>query len=196
MWDSEGRFSVRNSIDDIRAAIRYLEGQPIRPIAVAGYSYSGHGALTVSAEEPEVSCLVSIDAADLAIRGRELAEDEEFLISYRNYGVTQIGPDRPFHTIDIDAFIEEHIDLPESDALIHLSEHLVSKRLLLISSDLEEYSPNRIPHYAPLAEALEMAGPVSLRKEFVDANHDFTGKHAQVRNIVTEWLNEDCRVAE
>lgn len=195
MWESEGSFSIRNSIEDIRTAIAYVKGLPTRPLAIAGYSFSGYGALVVSAEDAEIDCTISIDAADHVVRGRRFAEDEAYLNSFRDYSVAFIGPGLPFPELDIDALFEEHMALPESAELKHLADELASRRMLLLSSNLETHSAGRVRYYAPLLAGLEAAGAPQLTTRMIDADHDFTGKHEEVREIVTEWLNAECTVS-
>lgn len=148
--------------------------------------------MVVSADDEEIDCTISVDAADHVVRGRQFAEDEAYLKSFREYSVAFIGPGLPFPELDIDALFEEHMALPESAELKHLADELAARRMLLLSSNLETHSAVRVRYYAPLLARLEAAGAPQLTTRMIDADHDFTGKHEEVREIVTEWLNSEC----
>jgi dipeptidyl aminopeptidase/acylaminoacyl peptidase len=175
-WGSDGEYDLRTIPRDVRAAVDHLHGGwypsvDSARLAVAGHSLGGWAAILAAAADPRLRAVavyataVDLGAIDLAASQidhemtRFLTTTPEDFIRQRNEVIAQLDP----------------FDAVRS----------ISPRPLLIVHGTDD-------RWIPAAHARRLhahAGQPSRYVEVDGANHDFAWHRAQLRDLVTGWLD-------
>lgn len=190
-WESEGQLDMDNLVEDALAAADYLRARQMRPIAIVGHSLGGYVSLMAGARDPDLACVVSLAGPDHGVLGRQLAANADMRKFFHDALASAAGPDQPVHTIDVEVLIADIVDRATEFDLRMQAGRLAPKRLLLVAANQDQAVP-RAEHHDPLVETLNRAGADNLVSETLEADHNFTGLHADVRALVTDWLNSRC----
>ena len=187
--NSGGEYSLMGQLDDVKAALAFVQAQAKRfqadptRLAVVGHSLGGFGALITSVERSDVDCTVGLATGNWA-RPAE-----------------QPRPNRPSRPSDDEpraalggftmrALIEEmNANRARLDAAAQM-DALKGRPLLLVQAQQDRVGGG----IEPIFEAAQAAGVAPLDLVQIDADHDFSldGNRAELATVVVSWLTEHC----
>jgi pimeloyl-ACP methyl ester carboxylesterase len=200
-WGSGGEFSFIHVIEDVAAVVAaisaptFAAAHRIDPehIALVGHSMGGFAALIAGAELTPVDCVVSMAGANLGGLTRMLADSPDQAAAFAASLDAWSGPIKGLSGNDLIEQISINVDRFDTIARVDV---LAQKDLLLIAGGRDIVTP-AIVHHAPLVEALEVAGAVSLETTIFDqADHSFSGQRIALAIRVTDWLETVCANAD
>lgn len=193
-WGSAGDYSLPGVLDDIVAALKFLQEKSADPefridperISLAGHSLGGFGALATGIEHRDMICTVAMAPADLgASLGPLLASKPDLsapqytaaMPGLKNYGygslIADTAKDLPRYTLNarMAAFKD--------------------RALLIVSADQDEAVPLEIN--LALAEAARAAGASPFEHLVLDADHSFSWNRVEFTRLIVRWMSEHCR---
>ena len=196
-WGSGGEFSFVHVIEDVAAVVAaisaptFAAAHRIDPehIALVGHSMGGFAALITGAELTRVDCVVSMAGANLGGLVRILADSPDQAATFAASLDAWSGPIKGLSGKDLIEQISVNVDRFDTIARVDV---LAQKNLLLIAGGRDIVTP-AAAHHAPLVEALEAAGAVSLETTIFDqADHSFSGQRIALAIRVADWLETVC----
>jgi len=193
-WESEGLFTISNSLEDVVSAIRYVTSSvgirefDVDPsnITVIGHSYGGSIALLGSLNYPAVRRVACTFGANPSEVGRMMQESDEFkrevLIGF-DQDISDSGIRSPKAE---ELFAEVFADMDKYDLVRH-AEALSTKDILLIGGWRDQWCPIE-HHILPLYRALLKHGAKQVQIEMFDVGHSFADIKSQVADRIVSWL--------
>lgn len=193
-WGSAGDYSLAGVMDDIVAALRFLQEKSADPqfridadrISLAGHSLGGFGALLTGIEHRDMICTVAMAPADLgASIGPLLASNPDLstpqytapMPGLKDYGygslIADTAKDLPRYTLNtrMAAFRE--------------------RALLIVSADQDEAVPLAVN--VALATAARAAGAAPFDHLVLDADHSFSWNRIEFTDRILGWMSQHCR---
>jgi uncharacterized protein len=178
-WGSAGRYDLRTIPRDVTAAVGYLAGCPqvygVDPgrIAVVGHSLGGWAAIVTAAAEPRLRA-VAVYGAPARLGGALALSPAQVELEFTRFLTTTPGE-----------FAAQRDEVAgRMSALDAVT--AISPRPLLIVHGTED-------RWVPVAQARELrarAGPPCRYVEVDGANHAFAWHRAQLRVLISDWLDE------
>jgi hypothetical protein len=190
-WGSEGLYTVRNSLEDVAAALCYVKSSfvvqefnadPSR-ITIIGYSMGGSMALLGSLNDTAVSRVVYLAGGNLGELGRASDEFMRGIEKYVDQGISDSGFRAPKAR---EFFAEVLADVDKYDLVKH-AQALSCKDILIIGgwrdqeADIEH-------HILPIYRALQRHGAKQVQIEIFDADHSFANVRSQLADRIVCWL--------
>jgi GNAT superfamily N-acetyltransferase/alpha/beta superfamily hydrolase len=168
-WGSEGDYSLPGIVDDVRAAVDFLENDPgadMRCLAGVGLSLGGWAVIAAAADDQRLRAIVSMNP--LVDPQTQPLDDETFagFASMLN-GIT---PD------------EVRAQWQALTPAYHLAPRLAGRPVLLFTGDLDELFPPY--HIQPLAGSM----PFAEWSRLAGASHMFTDHRREMVKTVVDWL--------
>ena len=195
-WGSEGLYTVRNSLEDVASALRYVKSSfavrefnidPSNP-TVIGYSFGGGMALLGSLNDPAVRRVVYIAGGDLSEVGRMMQQSDDFRRAVLKM-VDQWISDSSFRGSKAEElFAEVFADMDKYD-LVKQAEALSYKDILIIGGWRDQENPIE-HHIMPLFRALQRHGAKEVQIEIFDTDHSFTNVRSQMADRIVSWLRK------
>lgn len=195
-YRSTGKYSLKNSQEDIQAAFNYLREPTtvstyridLDKLVLGGWSYGGGMALIYAANHPKVSTVFSIAGTDHGEFAREYRRNEQFSDMVDAIFEEIKKPHGPVNFSGKTAIREELIRNPDPYDLLSQVDKLVDRRLLLIGGWDD---PHVIfeHHTLPCYRALKELGAGHIRLEAIQDNHAFENSREQLATTITGWIN-------
>lgn len=191
---SEGEFSLENTLMDIEAAYAYLHQTDILEkyhvdttgIVLGGYSYGGGMSLTYAARHPEIVRVFSIAGTDHGefareyVRNREMARqiDTMFARARRPHGPVSFSDKEPLRKLaENPAPFDLRVNTPQ----------LVTRDILLIGG-WDDFSVTIDNHLLPLYRALKKAGATKIRFVTLQTDHSFRNVREELASELVRWI--------
>jgi pimeloyl-ACP methyl ester carboxylesterase len=193
-WGSEGRYSLANMLDDVKAAAAFAgtpefgrvgRNDPER-IALVGHSMGGFAALTVGSESAAVDCIVSIAGANVARLAPPDAPSAE-IVAERLDPLT-----RPLAGASGASIVSELTANAVRFDTTRRADALATKPVLLVAGAHDAVVAPAV-HHAPLVAALREAGATQLTERILEADHAFSPRRIALATTVADWLAAECR---
>jgi len=196
-WRSEGLYTLRNSLRDVRSAIEYLKSPSmverfsidVTNIAIAGYSFGGGMALLGSLYDSSVRKVVDVAGMDLCELARQVKKDDrvrEALEKTLEEGMSTTGMIRSH---GVKGGIEELLETMDEYDLVKHAEELAEKNLLLIAG----WQDNQVTLEAnilPLYRALQKCGAKNVEIEVFNSHHQFTNVRDALASRIISWIKK------
>jgi len=193
-WGSEGQLTIKNSLEDVVSAIRYVKSSfavqqfNVDPsnVTIIGYSFGGGMALLGSLNDPTLRRLVYIAGGNISEVGRMMKQSDEFrqaILKAVNQGIIDCG----FCSSSAEElFAEVFADMDKYDLVKH-AEALSSKDILIIGGWRDQ--ENALEHHTlPLYRALQRHGAKQVQIKIFDTDHSFTNVRSQLADRIASWL--------
>lgn len=191
---SEGLFSLRNTLQDIQAALALLQRDDALPqfsfdagrLVLGGVSFGGGMALAYAAGHPEIRRIFTLAGDDYGAFSREYERNPDFAA-----GIDAVF-DHLWATSDRVRLasrqpMQELLQDPQPYDLRLNAPALVERDILLIGGwdDSNVRIENRI---LPLYRALKEAGSVSVRIVAFQDDHSFEKSYEEVLELIVGWM--------
>ena len=191
---SEGTYSLQNTLKDIQAAIDYLHQEEIickfqidiSRLILGGYSYGGGMALTFAANHPEIKYLVSIAGTDHGEFTREYIQNPTFAQMVDTMFEELRFPAGPVHFEERE-LMKELIQNQDTYDLRLSATALADRDILLIGG----WEDSNLPiehHILPLYRALVTAGAQKVSILAFQDSHAFEGCRDELARTVVRWV--------
>lgn len=177
-WGSQGLYQLATILDDVRAAVDFLDSGRIpeidrRQLFLIGHSLGGWAAVLAGVQDPRVQgvCVYGAvtDLEDLAFSRSTISEE---FIPWLN-GVSP------------HAFASEWADLAQTLSPVNSVSKLSPKPLLVIHSRVDESVP-----YSQSERLFANALEPKQMLPHSDANHSFTWHRSWLQKVILNWLEE------
>jgi dipeptidyl aminopeptidase/acylaminoacyl peptidase len=185
---------LRGTLEDIRAAIEYLD-QPevIRRyhidtdrLVLGGYSYGGGMALAYAAQHPKVQRVFTIAATDHGEFARECQRNPAFAQTIGALFKELESPNGPVRFV-AEAALEELVRDPEPYDLRSHATDLANRDLLLIGG-WDDSNVTIEHHVLPFYRALKGARAQSVQIAAFQDDHAFERSRERLAEAVVRWV--------
>lgn len=193
-YQSEGGYSLRNTMKDIAAGMTYLEQDDVvdgfgidrERLILGGYSYGGGMALAYAASHPEIERIVSIAGTDHGEFTREYLRNPAFAEMIDAEFEALKFPDGPVRFAGKDA-VAELKQNPEPYDLRQNAASLAGRDILLIGGWDDPYVTIE-DHVLPVYRALMACSAPGVRIRALQDGHSFETSREELAHIVTAWV--------
>jgi len=195
-WSSEGKFSFESSMEDIGAAIKYLNKKEnieifkidTSNIIVAGYSFGGAMVLTAAIYNPEIKRIISIAGGDESVFGRKRLTDENYNIWFEQFLLESEYPDGPVKC-DTKSYTKIWLsNLDKYDQLKH-TESLKDRDILFLGG-WKDKAVVLEEHILPLYRKLQELKAENLHIQVFDTDHGFGNVREELTETIEKWIKE------
>ena len=195
-WSSEGIFSFEHSMEDIGAAIEFLNEKnnverfhiDTSNIVVAGYSFGGAMALTAAIYNPEIKRIISIAGGDEAVFGRKMLSDNKFRIMFEQMLKASESPEGPVKC-DTKSYIDFWLANIDTYDQVKHAESLAGKDILLLGGWQDENIVLE-EHILPLYRKLREFNSEKLFIVAFDTDHGFGNVREELSNTIEVWIKQ------
>ncbi len=185
VWGAPGQFSFTHTIEDARAALRWLR-QPARRgqvdtsrIVVLGHSMGGFDTVMIG-DDAAVAGFVTISAADLGAALGPLKTSKA-----REAARSEWEEDTSFTNMSYDAMVDEGLaNLRTWDWRRNAAEMARRPVLVIDSNDGLEKSGDAI-----VAAVSQAGGPVPRRVKF-ETDHSYNDHRIALASVIVNWLGD------
>lgn len=194
-WESEGRYSLKNSLEDVFSALNFLRsagtvkkwGVDVDHIALSGYSFGSAMALTAAANDTSIKYAIGIALVDMGWLARQIEKSDEFKAKMITMLDKQFeGPIKGPTGMEA---VEELLENADKFDLVNNAKALSTKSLLIIGGWKDQQSTLE-GNILPFIRALQSHGSEKATKVIFDTDHSFKGKRTELVNTVINWLKE------
>ena len=191
--DSEGTFSLENSLIDVRSALHYLQSSANQlnvdtaRLAAAGYSFGGWLALMSGIQHAELKCVATLAPATVSA---QLRADPGFRTVFEQI------LDEPIKNGQIrgtsgSAIIKEILaDSLRLDPGGRAAE--LAKKPVLVIGGWRDTGVSIEGWIASLVRALRRAGNQQVTPVTVDDDHTFRQTRPEIQLAIAKWLTTSC----
>ena len=194
MHSSEGIFTFAHTLEDIGAALAWLE-QPviqerfridIAQIALGGHSFGGAVAMAYTAADPEVLRVISIAGNDLGWLIRKMQADSQYSEAMRQMLRSTRAPDGPVR-FDLEAGLRE---LAEHQDIFGLKENssILADRAILLVGGWDDMQVPMEDVLLPLYRSLKGAQADDVTILAYEDDHAFQGVIEELATDIEAWL--------
>lgn len=192
--DSEGTMSFPNVLEDIGAALRWVQGADARQrfridttrLALGGHSFGGGMALAYAAADSSVRRVVSVAGSDHAELVREFQRNPEYARALRALLSSTRAPAGPVR-FEMDADLRELAEHQDIYGLRENAAKLADRSILLIGG-WEDTQVSIEAILLPLYRALKGAGAGDVTFLVYHGKHNFTAERQRVASGIRDWL--------
>ncbi|GJL92109.1 alpha/beta hydrolase family protein [Hyphococcus sp.] len=193
-WGSEGVFTFNGAIDDVASVLAFLRDpandnlrvDPDR-IALAGHSMGGFMALQGGARDENISCIVTMAAANFGDRAGIASASPEQLEGFKQYSDQLVM----LNGFNGDTAIAELAAAGESFDNTLLAPKLAGKKLFLIAGERDRAVDIAV-HERHMKAFLD-ARNIQLMELRLDADHSFSWHRLRLAHEIASWLDRECR---
>lgn len=195
---SKGTFSLQNTLEDIRAAIEYLQGDDVirefqvdtSRLVLGGYSYGGGMALAYAAGHPEIKRIFSIAGTDHDEFAREYMRNSTFSEMIDAMFEELKFPTGPVH-------FPVHFEGKEAIKVLtqnpdpydlRLSATALANRDILLIGGWDDLNVTIEQHILPFYRALIDANARKLQIIAFQDNHAFERSREELAATVVRWV--------
>ena len=193
-WGAEGKFSFRNSEQDVTVVIDYLSNgenaQKLRidpnKLSLIGHSMGGHMAIAGILDNANINCAIAYDGANMGLRDEGLFGNEDSAELWKSYSDSLFmlngwSGDKAFQEIK-----EHGTELN----LLNRTKNLGNRSVLLIAADTDV-----IPidvHIRPLFQALNKNQGSVVKWQLIDDDHSFSNSRDKLIAHTYAFLDQYC----
>jgi uncharacterized protein len=170
-WGSHGSYDLRTITADVSAAVSFLAAHPLVDpdrISVVGHSMGGWAAILSAARDPRLKS-VAVYGSAVRLGGLGLTEErveQEF---------TRFLATTPAEFIAQSGQVPSALDVVDA----------IAPRPLLVIHGTDDT-------WVPVQRARELGKHATRYIEVAGANHGFTYHRTELRDLITDWLEETC----
>ncbi|MCJ7736841.1 MAG: S9 family peptidase [Anaerolineae bacterium] len=191
---SEGTYSLRNTLKDIQAAIEYLHQDDVinefkidtGRLILGGYSYGGGMALAYAASHPEINRIVSIAGTDHGEFAREYIRNSTFAEMIDASFEEMKFPAGPVHFGGKEVIPKLTQDPDPYD--LRLSAVALANRDILLIGGWDDPNVSIEHHILPLYRALVASNALRVRVIAFQDDHAFEKSRGELAHIVADWI--------
>jgi uncharacterized protein len=195
MHASEGSFSFEHTIEDIGAALRWLERDEVRQrfkidpgkLTLGGYSYGGGMAMVYAAKDPRVRRLISIAGADTGETIREMRRNPAYAGAQRKLLSDMQAQNGPVRVGNVEAAVQEVSRLENVYGLPESAANLADRSILLIGG-WEDIQVTVDQTVLPLYRALKRSKAADVTFLVYHADHQFGAVRDRLASDIRDWL--------
>ncbi|MGV2870702.1 alpha/beta hydrolase family protein [Colwellia sp. E150_009] len=191
-WGSEGEFSFQNAEADVQAVLHYIMDSNVakklaidtHKISIVGHSMGGHMALAGILDNPNVSCAVSYDGANM---GKGLLSDPAIIKMWSDYS-DQLFMLNGWSGKKMLTEVSEH---GEALDLVSRVDSINGRPVFIIAanSDVIPLATQIIP----LVSALKATKNSKISYLLIEDDHSFSSSRLQLISATASFLNTNCR---
>jgi pimeloyl-ACP methyl ester carboxylesterase len=198
-YKSEGRFGLENTINDIQAALDYLQTSETigafnvdtSNIVLCGYSYGGGMGLTFAANHPEVRSIISIAGTDHGEFIREYLRNEPMAEMINDMFDRLKAPEGPAR-FDGHLALQELIDNKDLYDL-RISATALANRDILLIGGWEDVNVTIDNHLLPFYRVLRAENAQSVRVITYHTDHYFENVREKLAEDIIEWITKKVK---
>lgn len=195
-YESEGRFSLENTIGDIQDAFDYLHKEEVvrkfkidtTNIILCGDSYGGGMGLTYAANHPQIRRIISIAGTDHGEFIREYLRNESMAEMINDMFDKLMAPEGPAR-FGGRAALQELIDNADLYDL-RLSATALADREILLIGGWDDVSTTIEGHLLPLYRALKKENAQDVEFIAYHADHSLKNVKEKIAEDVIEWITK------
>jgi len=199
LHNSGGESTFANTIDDIRAVVRWARsngsGYQIDKdlLFLGGYSYGGGMALAYASTDPTTKWVFSIAGTDHAQLIRKYQQDQEFAAFLRTTLSSTAAPYGPVR-FDVEAALAE---LSENQQVFGLRENAASlaERSLLLIGGWDDQNVTVDEYLLPFYRELRKEGASDVKFLVFHDDHEFANVRMQISQAILEWIQSKAESA-
>lgn len=196
-WKSEGKLTPANSLEDVKALIRFLKLKDISDmynidtskIILLGYSYGSSIALLGSLEFPSVEKVISIGTTDWNVFVSLLKRNDKFRIAHQNYLDKVMSDSFVIRSLGGKATHKWLSAHKREYDLVKYAKKLSRKKILLLGGR-KDLSAKVEEHTVPLLKALQKYNKYNVKMIIYDTGHSFRNVHEQLYRDVIDWIKK------
>ncbi len=197
MWASEGSFSFANTLEDIGAALQWLDRVDVRQrfkidpdkLTLGGHSYGGGMAMAYAAKDPRIRKLISISPWDTGEFIRGLQSSPVKAEAFRKNLSARQAPNSPVRIDNI--WIEAAFrDLSKVENVYGLRDNVpnLADRSILLIGGWEDGNVTVDETVLPLYRALKRAQTADVTFLVYHADHRFGAVQERLASDIRAWL--------
>jgi dienelactone hydrolase len=191
-WGSEGEFSFQGAEADVQAVLNYISEEKIakklmvdiNKISIVGHSMGGHMALAGILDNPNVSCAVTFDGANM---GKGLLNDPASTNLWSDYS-DQLFMLNDWSGKKMVAEISEH---GEGLDLVKRVDTINGRPVFIIVADTDVIPMKT--QIVPLVTALKATKNSNVSYLLIDDDHSFSSSRLELIAATASFLNANCR---
>jgi len=195
---SDGQMSLRNVLEDVDSAIKYLRQEEIaqelridkRKMILGGQSFGGGVAFAYAASHPNIKRIFSIAGDDHGEFAREYSRDSEYAARIAAWFKELEAPKGPIR-YDSLATIEELLQDPEPYDLRKKAAVLADRDILLIGG-WDDTSVTIDHKTLPFYRALKAAQAESVQIIAFQDDHYFGNSQDEIVETIVKWIKSGC----
>jgi alpha/beta superfamily hydrolase len=185
-----GSFSVRNGLEDVQAAVRWLRSRGTAPqfgvaprrIALVGHSAGAWYALMTIAADAEIQTAVAIAPVNVGDVGRQLAKMDP------EEAARMMEPPHGIAGTTGDQLAREFIENADAFDLMAKTDALADRAIMLVAGERDTIAPPGKYHW-PLVNALAAQEAKQLRQVVLDDDHHFLDSRIALARAIVQWLD-------
>ena len=193
---SEGTSSFENSMENVGAAVKFLQKKEnierfnidTSNIVVGGWSYGGAMALTAAIYNPDIKRIISIAGADESVFARRFKSDPEYYKMFYQMMGELIYPKGPVKC-DIDSRFDYWItNLNNYDQVKHAD--ALKDRDILFLGGWKDQNIVLEEHILPLYRKLQELKAEHVKIQVFDTDHGFANVKEELAETIEKWIKE------
>jgi len=193
-YQSEGEFSLENTLRDIMAAYQYIHQQKIiskfridpTRICLGGVSYGGGMSFTYAANHREIKSVFSIAGTDHGEFAREYSRNPSFAQMMDTMFDELKAPKGPARFGGKEAF-KELLDNADRYDLRKSAPSLADRNILLLGG-LDDVNVTIEDHLLPLYRTLRKEGAKNLQFVVYQTDHSFENVRDELAEDIIKWI--------
>lgn len=192
--ESEGKQGLMNSLEDIRAAIMFLQSSTISDkygidtgnIILGGYSYGGHMSMLYAVYHPEIKRIISISGGDLGIVAKQLETNPDLRSGYSGFFQSLKKPHGPVDFL-FDDPIDELMQNQDNFNIMDQANKLANVDILLIGG-ADDRVVSMENYILPIYRKLKQNEGQSLTLKIYQDGHGYNSYCNELIADITSWI--------
>jgi uncharacterized protein len=192
-WGADGNFAFAHLKEDVAAALGFLRDNAetyrvnTTKLSLVGHSMGGFVALKGASQDPDVTCVVGLAAANYGYLAGEMAGNPKLRADVIK-GTKALFMLRGF---DGEASVAELIENRLEYDTASFGPALAGKSVLLITGTADTIIPPAIQMMN--VEAYEKTPGLTLSHYLIKGDHSFSQSRIELQRLVVGWLMKSCR---
>lgn len=196
-WGSEGHFSFQNVLDDVKAALKFVQSEETareyridtENIVLVGHSMGGFATLLTAAIYPDIKACTAIAPFDFGAIGESSDGDDKALRFLQEMFKECIVP---LKGTSVEDLINEAMANGDKWSFINNAKKLAKHKLLLIAAKRDTLSIPEL-HYYPLVNEMLKYNAESFEYKMIDSDHSFQDKRILLTEVIEGWLEKQIQ---
>ncbi|MDO7085243.1 alpha/beta fold hydrolase [Pseudocolwellia sp. AS88] len=192
-WGSEGEFSFLNAETDVQSVLKYMKNNADKlridekSISLVGHSMGGHLSIAGILDNPEVSCAVAYDGANLGVNDLGIAADPATTIPWEEYSDTLFM----LEGWSGEKALTELKENAKALNLVRRVNSLNGRPVLLIPADTAVIPMES--HITPLLKALRSTKNSKISYKLISDDHSFNSSREELITTTIDFLESNCK---
>lgn len=189
-WGSGGEFSFFNCIEDVNAAIKFLQSNPVEDfrcdpdrLVLIGHSMGGFTAVknAIDFDISNIAFLAGFNFGYFAKAMHLIPGAEKMTLEGLAQGAELLN------VSSAENLYKEIISNVESWDLLNFCRELTRKNFLILGAKFDAVAPLEL-HHAPIVKCLKDNGIKNLNEHVLETGHSFSSKRIELAKIISGWL--------